>query len=122
MQQRSLVKQAWTDADLYSNTQLQPFLAQFEAGAIGCWSELSQEVRDRYADYKEQMLTPIWDVGNKILRLNLIRALNPEREDEVAIFQHLIQRPDQHGDPWELEALLRVARRRGILRDASASA
>lgn len=119
MQVRELVKQAWFEEDLYvsDDPQLGAFLRHFEKATLGCWPDLVPGVREHYPEYKEQLLVPIWDTGEKILRLNVIRALSPDRSDEVEIFRRIAQRPNVQGNPWELEALMRVARRRGILRE-----
>jgi len=81
---------------------------------LGCWSDLVQEVREHYPEYKEQLLVPIWDTGDKLLRLNVIRSLASDRDDEAKIFQRVVQRPNTQGNDWELQALVRVAQRRGF--------
>jgi hypothetical protein len=118
-QNRSIVKQAWLEAGLYDSkdARLQSFLQHFEQTIHGCWPDLWPMVRESYPEHKEQLLTPIWDTGEKMLRLNVIRALSPDHSDEVEIFGRIAQRPDVQSNPWELEALMRVARRRGILRE-----
>jgi len=116
MQQKTLVKQAWLDANLYysNDPKLAAFLKHVEESAIDCWPELIREVREHYPECKEQIVTPIWDTGDKLLRLHVIRAADPESEEDVAIFQRLVQRPNTRGDDWELQALMRVAQRRGL--------
>ncbi len=116
MQDRDLVKQAWCEAGLYvsDDPQLGAFLRHFEKATLGCWPDLVLEVREHYPQYKERLLVPIWDTGEKILHLNVIRALAPDRDDEVKIFQHVIRRPNTRGKDWELQALMRVAQRRGF--------
>jgi len=57
---------------------------------------------------------PIWDTGDKLLRLNVIRSLASDRDDETKIFQRVVQRPNTQGNDWELQALVRVAQRRGF--------
>jgi hypothetical protein len=113
---RYMVKQARLEAGLYSSNdhRLQSFLQHFERTTYGCWPDLWPLVRERYEEYKEQLLTPIWDTGEKMLRLGVILALSPDRCDELDIFRRMAQRPNLSGNPWELEALMRVARRRGL--------
>ncbi|GHO83205.1 hypothetical protein [Dictyobacter formicarum] len=113
---RQMVRQAWLEAGLYNlnDPRLQSFLQHFEHTIHGCWPDLCPLVRERYAEYKEQLLTPIWDTGQKMLRLSVIQSLAPDHNDELEIFQRIIQRPDVNGNPWELEALMRVAHRRGL--------
>jgi hypothetical protein len=115
-QNRQRVKQAWLQAGLYglSDSKLQSFLQHFERTLHGCWPDLWPLVRESYAEYKEQLLTPIWDTGEKMLRLGVILALAPDHTDEVQLFRRLAQRPNMSGNPWELDALMRVARRRGL--------
>lgn len=119
MQDRDLVKQAWSETGLYvsDDPQLVGFLQHFEKATLGCWPDLVPEVREHYSEYKEQLLIPIWDTGDKLLRLNVIRALSPDRSDELEIFRRIARRPNTRGRDWELQALMRVARRRGILRE-----
>lgn len=116
MQDRDLVKQAWSETGLYvsDDPKLSAFLQHFEKAMFGCWPDLVPEVREHYSEYKEQLLIPIWDTGDKLLRLNVIRALAPDRDDEVQIFQRIARRPNRRGRDWELQALMRVAKRRGF--------
>lgn len=115
-QNRYIVKQAWSRAGLYDSKdpKLQRFLQHFERTIHGCWPDLWPLVQESYAEYKEQLLTPIWDTGEKLLRLNVIRVLAPDRDDEVEIFRRIARRPNLNGNPWELEALMRVAQRRRL--------
>ena len=116
MQQKILVKQAWLDAGLYRSTdpKLAAFLKHVEEAVTDCWLELIREVREHYPECKEQIVTPIWDTGDKLLRLHVIRAADPESEEDVAIFQRLVQRPNRRGNDWEQQALMGVAQRRGL--------
>lgn len=117
MQDRDIVKHAWLEAGLYDSPDsgLQNFLQHFERSLYGCWPNLWPLVRERYAEYKEQLLTPVWDTGEKTLRLGVILALHPDRPDELELFLRLAQRPDLSEKPWESEALMRVARRRRLV-------
>ncbi len=117
MQDRDIVKQAWLEAGLYDSPDpaLQDFLQHFERSLHGCWPDLWPLVRERYTQYKEQLLTPIWDTGEKMLRLGIILALAPDRADELELFQRLARRPDPSDKPWESEALMRIARRRRLV-------
>src|SRR6202043_1118154 len=93
---RRIVKQAWLEAGLYDSKdpQLQSFLQYFERTIHSCWPDLWPMIRASYAEYKEQLLAPLWDTGEKMLRLNVIRALAPDHSDEVEIFQRIARRPD----------------------------
>ena len=107
---------AWFEAGLYvsDDPQFGAFLGHFEMATWRCWPDLVQKVRKRYPEYKEQLLVPIWDTGEKMLRLNLIRALASDREDEVKLFQPIVQRPSIYDNGWELQTPMRVAKRRGL--------
>jgi hypothetical protein len=50
-----------------------------------------------------------------MLRLAIILAVAPDHSDEVQIFQRLAQRPNRGGSASELDALMRIARRRGLI-------
>ena len=118
MHERNLVKQAWLEADLYgsNDSKLASFLQHFEGAKLHCWRELVQAIREHYPECKEQLITPIWDTGDKLLRLHVIRAADPECDEDVVIFQKLVQRSRPQKDDTELQALMRVAERRGLLR------
>lgn len=116
-QNRVIAKQAWSQAGLYNvnDPKLQSFLQHFEQAEPGCWPDLGPLVRAHYLEYLEQLLTPIWDTGEKSLRLNMIQFLTSQNGNEVELFQRLAQRPDTQSPPWEHEGLMRVARRRGLI-------
>jgi hypothetical protein len=117
MQDRDIVKHAWLEAGLYDSPdpRLQSFLRHFERSLDGCWPDLWPLIRERYAEHKERLLTPLWDTGEKTLRLGVILALSPDRADELVLFERLVRRPDLSEKPWESEALLRVACRRRLI-------
>ncbi len=50
------------------------------------------------------------------LHWHVIRAADPECDEDVVIFQKLVQRSSSRKDDTELQALMRVAERRGLLR------
>ena len=96
------------------DSKLAAFLQHFEEAKFACWRELIQAVREHYPECKEQLITPIWDTGDKLLRLHVTRAVDPNSAEDVEIFQKLVHRPNTQGKDWELQALLRVAQRRGL--------
>ncbi len=125
MHQKELAKQAWEQAGLYrsSDRKLRDFLRHVEELPGDCWPELVQEVRDKYPDYKERLAIPLWETGDKLLRLNLIRAANPALKDETDLLRKFVRRADPQEDMHELRAVVNkdhpqllehVARKKGI--------
>jgi hypothetical protein len=113
MHQKDLVKQAWESAGLYSrrDAKLQQFLKHVDESPTACWPELIDLCRTRYPEYLEQLVTPIWNTGDRLLRLNLIRAIDLERQDEQALFTKLVRQSDLQHDEPELRAIIQVANR-----------
>ena len=125
MHQKDFVRQAWTEAVLYrsKDPKIGAFLKRFEETSVDCWPELVKELRERYPEYKEQLVVPIWNTGDKLLRLNVIRSFELDRNDEVALLQELVRRSDLQQDAVELQAVVcrdheqllnQVAKKRGL--------
>ena len=108
MHQKDAVKQAWINAGLYRSrdARLQEFLKKLEDVPLNCWPEFIDDCRRNYADYKAKLVGPIWDSGDKLLRLNLIRAADTSLADELALLQKCIARCDPTQDQAELKAIV----------------
>src|SRR2546427_3788579 len=107
MHQKELVKQAWVEAGLYRgrDVKLAAFLEYFDRASMDCWPEVVKELREHYPELKERLVIPIWNTQDKLLRLNVIRAIDFERKDEADLLQKLVRRTDAATDTPELHAV-----------------
>ncbi len=106
MHQKGLVKQAWQAAGLYEGKDLKlaPFLKLLDATSADCWPQLLAECRKNFGGYKAKLADPIWNTGDKVLRLNLIRSADLALPDEAAILQKYVSKCDPQRDALELRA------------------
>ena len=111
MHQRDLVRKAWSDAGLYNtkDAKLQQLLKHVEETPLDCWPELIELVRTQYPEYLEKLVAPIWNTGDKLLRLNLIRNTDFSQLVEKKLAQKLIRQLKPANDALELHAIIRGA-------------
>ena len=125
MHQKDLARQAWRDAGLYRSRdqKLRAFLEYFDESPPDCWADVVETVRSAYPDLKAKLATPLWNTGDKMLRLNILRHGDPERPDELELLKKLTTKLDPAGDAPEIhtiarsdspELLRRLARKRGL--------
>jgi hypothetical protein len=110
MHQKDLVKQAWERAGLYrsKDAKLRQFLAHFENVRTDCWPELAAEMRGRYPEYLDVLVQPLWDTGDKLVRVNLLRLARLDDKRERALVDKVIAASDPRTDAVELRtAVLR---------------
>jgi hypothetical protein len=105
--QKDLARQAWADAGLYRRTdpKLQAFLKHFEESSLECWPELVDEARTRYSEYVELLVMPLWNTGDKLLRLNLVRQADLKKTQEADLLAKLVQRARPTTEVHELRAI-----------------
>ena len=106
MHQRETAKAAWTAAGVYQNAdaRLRQFLTAFEQCPADCWPALTGQVRDAYPRYKKRLASALWASGDKLLRLNLIRSLDPSRPDELNLMKTYLRSCDPATDIPEIGA------------------
>jgi hypothetical protein len=125
MHQRETARAAWSAAGLThaDDAGLRRFFKDFDAMPERCWPELMPLVRNKYDAYLERLAMPLWESGDVLLRLNLIRHLDPAHKAELTLMQRLTDGLDNHQHRRELlgvvergsEALLRrVLKRKGL--------
>ncbi|HET7187587.1 MAG TPA: hypothetical protein VFI52_05505 [Gemmatimonadaceae bacterium] len=104
MHQQELARRAWEKAGLYKskNAKLRAFLAHFDATPAACWPDVANEVRTKYPELKAQLITPLWNSGDRLLRINLLRGADPSQPDELALLQKLAAGLRPERDPVEL--------------------
>src|SRR5258705_11402882 len=111
MYQRDLVRKAWADAGLYDtkDAKLQEFLKHVDDKPLDCWPELVELVRTQYPEYLEKLVTPIWNIEDKLLRLNLIRKADLSQPEEKKIAQKFLRQLRPEANTLELQAVIREA-------------
>jgi len=88
--------------------KLLAFLQHVDTVPGDCWPELVGELRERYPEYKTQLVVPLWKTGDKMLRLNVIRSIDVNRDDERQLLQKLIRQSHWEEDALELQAVRRT--------------
>ncbi len=106
MHQRAAAKAAWQAAGLYEDARLRAFFDAFEQCQEDCWAALSARVRDQNARHKRRLAAPLWASGDKLLRLNLIRTLNPVLPDELTLMKTYLRGCDPATDVPEITAFI----------------
>jgi hypothetical protein len=110
MYQKDLVKKAWADAGLYRSRdpKLRRFLDKVDKCTGDCWPELAEEARERYAEYIDTLVEPLWKTGDKLVRLNLIRLADIENERDRHTVEEFVSKA-RPTEVHELQAIARVA-------------
>ena len=111
MHQRDAAIKAWEDAGLFrtGDRRLRDLLERVRDPSVDCWPELADLVRTEYAAYKERLARPLWESGDTLLRVNLIRVSEPEKHtDEAGLLRRFAQEVDPQVHPDEVIALSRV--------------
>jgi hypothetical protein len=106
MHQRAAAEAAWQAAGLYRDARLRPFFDAFDQCQADCWPALAARVRDGYPRYKRRLAAPLWASGDKLLRLNLIRTLNPDLPDELNLMKTYLRGCDPATDVPEITAFI----------------
>jgi hypothetical protein len=121
MYQKAAAKAVWTAAGLYRSRdpKLRDFLRHFETEEQNCWAKLGKHLRAQAPELLEQVVAPLWDSGDKLLRVNIIRHLDPARKDEHALLDKLSRRLDARADAPELAAIARSSTTAAIERLAA---
>jgi len=111
MHQRDLVRKAWAEAGLYDtkDAKLKQFLKHVDDTPLDCWPELIELARTKYPEYLEKLVTPIWNIGDKLLRLNLIRNSELTQPNEKKLARKLARQLRPERDVLELRAAIREA-------------
>jgi len=111
MHQRDLVRKVWAEAGLYAtkDAKLRQFLKHVDDTPLDCWPELVEFVRTQYPEYLDRLVTPIWNAGDKLLRLNLIRNAELSQPAEKKMAQKLVRQLRPETDALELRAVIRDA-------------
>jgi hypothetical protein len=111
MHQKELARRAWENAGLYKskNEKLRAFLKHFDATPAACWTDVVKEVREHYPELKAQLIAPLWNSGDRLLRINLLRGADPAQPDEVALLQKVAATLRPERDPVELRVAATIA-------------
>ncbi len=108
MHQRSAARAAWEAAGIYEkpDPRLRRFFAAFATSAGECWPTLVALARADYANYKVTLASPLWNSGDKLLRLNLIRAADLNQPDELKLLVQFTGTCKPATDGPEIRALI----------------
>ena len=126
MHQRETVRRAWEQTGIFKQggAKAEAFLRAFDEPAA-CWPDLASRFRQCCPALKGKAAMAIWNTGDKLLRLNLARNLDPKQKDELEILRKLVRSARVDTDPQELVALIQrdvpellqgVARKKGLSR------
>jgi hypothetical protein len=111
MHQRDAAIKAWEDAGLFrtGDRRLRELLERIRTSSVECWPELVELVREEYASYKERIVRPLWESGDTLLRVNLIRAADPKAyQDEAGLLARFAKEIDPQEHEHEVLALARA--------------
>lgn len=108
MHQRDAVKAAWAAAGLYrsKDAKLREFLKYVDGLSKECWPEAVKKARSDYSAYIPQLVEPLWQTGDKLLRVNLIRYADLSRKDERELLGRLSRNLKAQEDGPELSAIV----------------
>src|SRR5436309_218169 len=108
MYQKDAAKAAWTAAGLYrsKDAKLRKFLKYFDDSPMDCWPEVVKKARSDYSEYMEQLVQPLWQIGDKLLRVNLIRYADLSHKNEFELLAKLSHKLKADEDRPELSAIV----------------
>jgi hypothetical protein len=108
MHQKVLALQAWreTGLDRHEDPKIQAFFKLVQASSGACWPDLVKECRNHLPDQKRLLAIPVWKTGDKLLRVNLLRFLDPAHKDELMFLLELVRHCDATKDGPELRAVV----------------
>lgn len=108
MHLRSLIRQKWNAAGLYTreDAHLQAFLKHVDDTPSECWREYVALFRRKYYDLFDQIVPPLVNTDDKLLRVTLIRWSDLNQRKERAALRDLIRCADPVHDRPELNAIL----------------
>lgn len=123
MYQKEAAKAAWTAAGLYRSRDpnLRAFLKHIDTAAPDCWVKLAEKLRAEHPQLLEPIVAPLWNSGDKLLRVNIVRHLDPSRKDEHDLLDRLARKLDAKDDGPELVAIARSGTTKAIDRIAKRS-
>lgn len=96
--------------------KLRDFLKHVETEDQDCWTKLSKRLRASSPELLEQIVEPLWNTGDKLLRVNIVRHLDASRKDEHDLLTRLSRRLDPRIDAPELAAIARSGTTKAIER------
>lgn len=108
MHQREAARAAWLAAGLHktADARLRRFLEIFEKQTDDCWPQLLALVRQDFPDYVEPLATALWNSGDALLRVNLIRNADLTRKEEAALVKRWSAALDPGRERRELVAVV----------------
>ncbi len=107
---RELVKQKWREAGLYTSrkAKIRAFLKYFDQNPTECWDTYIQALRDNYYAVFNDLILPLLDTDDKLLRLTIIRKADLRRRKELNLLRKLARECDPVPDKLELLAIAKL--------------
>ncbi len=107
---RDLAKRKWREAGLYKSkkSSVQSFLKYIEDNPLDCWDESIKVFRKRFYDAFDDLVPPLLDTDDKLMRLIVIRRLNAKNRKELDLLKKLAKDLDAHEHELELKAVALV--------------
>jgi hypothetical protein len=108
MYTRDLIRKLWADAGLYSlkDPHLQAFLKHIDDNPQQCWDDYVDLFRREYYDLYNQLIPPLFNAGDKLLRVKLIHRADFKRRKEIEAVRAFIRDADPIAHRPELNAIL----------------
>lgn len=110
MHQRDAARAAWSAAGLTKtrDEKLRRFLHAFDALPNDCWPQVVALVRKEFPEHLQQLALPLWNSGDKLLRVNLIRHADLSRKDEADLVGRWATSLDAERDGYELSSVIEL--------------
>ena len=107
---RDLAKRKWREAGLYRSkkSSVRSFLKYIEDNPLDCWDEAIKVFRKRFYDAFDDLVPPLLDTDDKLMRLIVIRRLNVNKRKELDVLKRLAKELDAQDDVLELKAVALV--------------
>lgn len=107
MNQREMVKQLWREAGLYDSkkSNLQAFLKHFDEHPEKCWDVYAELIRQDYEDIFNYITTPLQNSEDQLLRLNIIRRMDPKKRRELNQLKSMMSKSDLQKDELLMMAI-----------------
>lgn len=110
MSLREFVKKQWSDARLYTHgdARVGEFLEHFEEHPAECWETAVPLFRQKYYTLFDQVVPPLVNSSDKLLRLQLILHSDPSQPRELRMLREFVRHADPVADRPELKAIARL--------------
>lgn len=104
---RDLAKQRWREAGLYDSkkAKLRAFLKYVDHHPEQCLDEYEKEFRENYYDLFDDLIPPLFDTDDKLLRILLINRIDVKKRKERNLLKEFVKTANAIEDERELIAI-----------------